>query len=92
MSIALPSSAIAIIRLGFRTVTTVGANKNPNFTFYNLNPVKRAIFIFAQFAKFGLHFKLGCFGSIQQHKSEIDQFSRINFLPYKPISPFHRGK
>jgi hypothetical protein len=58
MPITFPSSAIAIIRLGFHTVTTVGANKNPNFTFFNLNPVKRAIFIFAQFAEFGLHFML----------------------------------
>jgi hypothetical protein len=89
MPIAFPRSTIAVIRLGFRTVTTIGTHKNPNFAFFNLNSIHRAFFIFAQFTEFGLHLMLNCLELIQQHTSEIDQCSMINFLDCIPSSLCH---
>ena len=55
MSVALPSSSIAVIGVGFLELTTIGANENPYFAFFNLDAVQGGVFCFTKRTIFRFH-------------------------------------
>ena len=58
MPIAFPSTAVTVIRRILSLFTTGFADKNPRFSFLNLNPKKGCCFDFTERAWFRFHIKL----------------------------------